>query len=109
LVGDKRDRDLRCSREVRRHNPQIPEGVQLEGIAQTVEGFALAVDFAVVVLREPKLHRKVILRHRSGNVLPPFPLGTGEKAGRHGALLSANDPILLAKSKTSTIQGDMHL
>src|SRR3954454_4805118 len=79
LVGDKRDRTLRCRREVRRHKPQIPEGAQLEGISQTVAGFALALDFALIVLREQKLHRKVILRNHSGKALPAVPLGNGEK------------------------------
>ena len=31
---------------------------------------------------------------RLGKALPAFPLGCGEKAGRHGALLSANAPFL---------------
>jgi hypothetical protein len=82
----------------RRHETQIPEGAQLEGIPQTVEGFALAVDFALIVLREQKVQREVILQNRLGKALPAVPLSGGEKTGRHGAILAVNDPILLANS-----------
>src|SRR5574341_1446344 len=87
--------------QVRRHKTQIPEGAQLEGIPQTVERLALAVDFACIVLREQGVDSEVVLKNRLGKALPAFPLGCGEKAGRPGVLLSSNDPILLANPEIS--------
>ena len=52
LFGDKRYRALRRDLEVRWHQAQLPERAQLEGIPQTMAGFALAVDCACVALRE---------------------------------------------------------
>src|SRR5215471_732298 len=94
LFSDKRHRDFWRGRKVRWHKPQIPEGTQLEGIPQTAEGFALAVHFTLIGIREQKIPCEIILRNRLRKALPAVPLGSGEKAGRHGALLSANVPFL---------------
>ena len=52
LFGDKRSRALRRDLEVRWHQAQRPECTPLEGLPQTMAGFALAVDCACVALRE---------------------------------------------------------
>jgi len=82
LFGDKRHHDLRRGLKVSRHKTKIPECAQLEGIPQTVEGFARAVDCACIVIREEKVHREIVLRTRLGKAPSALPLGGAEKADR---------------------------
>ncbi len=96
LLSDEGNDHVGRRLKVCRHKPEIPQCAQLERIPQTVRGLALAVHFACIVLREQKVHRKIVLENGVGKVLPAFPLGLGEKTDGHRALLSANGPILLA-------------
>ena len=91
LFGYERDHLMGNGLEGLRHESEIAEAAQLQGITKTIVGRSLAPDLALVILRQQEEGMEVVLWNGARKALPAFLLGVAEKVDRHArALLRAS-------------------